>query len=377
MKNGEEKIDMIKFFKKQVKRRSEEAAERNFFESFDRMKNDAINGNISSEVVEKLCDSGNVLQISCEDKEFKESIREIFDTLLETWERRAKKGEFDVNDIESYMLASNKLSIPIEHNRLKVIMDIAQEAGAHQQYERRYKMTDEEYVDLLKSATDEYIRLGELEKEGITEKTLKEAVDRLAATAKFARVVGERAENAQLCKSLSDELKSSIKDYNYVVDAVEISGINDALSNTDRLILRELRLSVLPAEEQEYLKKCGRENPESYLKLLMTIAKSSYEISYKPKNIFDDGRAKIRDAAKTLIEKEKSKKMSNPTIAKPRKKRRICFGIAKILEGAVTAGADIAGAVISGGGVPAYLALASTTSSIMAIHDGLKSFRAE
>jgi hypothetical protein len=378
MKNGGKEIDSGIFerigrtTKRRRRRRSTQASQRTFVESFEMMKKDALNGKLSLETFDTYRKAADVLQLQIEAKE---RVTEIADMLLQTWERQAEKGEFDLNAIETYILASNKLSIPVAHHRLRLILDIAHKAGAHGQYERRYEMTDEEYVELLKAAADEYVRLDELERQGITEKALKEAVDRLAATAKFARVVGERTDNAQLCKSLSAELKKGITDYDYVVSAVEISGINDAVSTADWLILRELRLSALPPEEQEYLRKCGREHPESYLKLLIANARSGYEIGLKAKNIFDDGKVKIHDAARTLTENKKRKKTSNPTTAKPRKKRRICFGIAKIFEGVVTAGGDIASAVIGGG--LAYLALPSTASSIMAIYEGLKSFRAE
>ena len=74
----------------------------------------------------------------------------------------------------------------------------------------------------------------------------------------------------------------------------------DALKMGDGLIIRELRNSALPPEELEYLRQSGVENPESFLKLLITIARNSYSSTNTPEYIFNQGREKIFFAINSL-----------------------------------------------------------------------------
>lgn len=230
-------------------------------------------------------------------------------------------------------------------------------------------MTDEEYVGLLKAAAEEYVRLSEFERLKVSQRLLNQSVDRLASTARFARVVGDRAENTELCNMLTNELRDRCQDYDDVVDAVKTTGILDALTMGDGLIIRELRNSALPAEEFEYLRKSGVENPESFLKLLITIARNSYLSTNTPEYIFNQGREKINDAIINLV--------VQPTTpaTESRDKRKICSGISRILGGAVLAGSNIWGAIATGGAAAA--ALGSVGASVVFIGEGIGNLRGE
>lgn len=339
-----------------------EAPEKTFDESIATMKKEAVNGKFSSDIFEKYFESGGLLQTFSED-----SISEIFDTLLDTWKIHAFSGELNLNDMENYMAASKKLSWPIQHDNLKVIMNIAQETRLQREIQRRNKMTDEEYVDLLKAAADEYIRLSEFERLKISQRPLNHAVDRLSSTARFARVVGDRTENAELCNMLANELSDRCQDYDDVVDAVETTGILDALRLGDGIIIRELRPGALPADEMEHLRRSGVENPESLIKLIAAIARSSYSNSKTPETIFKEGRNKIGFAINSLP-------VPSPNSG-PQRNRKICSGISRILGGAVLAGANIWGAVATGGAAAA--ALGSVGASVVFIGEGIGNLRGE
>ena len=68
-------------------------------------------------------------------------------------------------------------------------------------------MTNEEYMDFLKAAAGEHVRLDDLRTLKLDESIIWESASKLATTAKFARLVAEIPDNDDLLEALISELK--------------------------------------------------------------------------------------------------------------------------------------------------------------------------
>lgn len=329
---------------------------------FGKLKGESKSGIFSPEVFQEYNDSATHLET-----DIKKPMTDIFNTLLDKWTIGAFYGENNFDNIINYITASTSLGLPIQKDKVQEIFRIDSEKEKKTVMKSKSDMNVQQYSDLLKAATDEYIQHAEFERLRSSQKPLDQTVNRLASTAKFSRVVSERIENIELCKILSAELKERIHDYDDVVSKVKDTGMIDALNMGNGVIISEFNSDSLPPVEIEYLRKSGVENPESLIKLLEIIARNRPVASPPPEIILKTARDNIESAAAILFDQMPAEKIF--------KKRKLCAGIGKILGGAVLAGGNIWSVVATFVTVPA--ALGSVGASIVFIGEGIESCKGE
>ncbi len=330
-----------------------------FDELFSCLKNDSMSGRFSKELFEECYELSHRLQRET-------TLNEIFDSLLRSWQINAFRGELNLEGIEDYRSVLQKPGLTIDTEKLDEILDIARVSKTNELGSAM--ISDQDYMVMLKSGAEEYVRIDNLRQLQITGDTININVDELVKTVEFIRVVEERYSDDKLRGILADELKYKLFNYDRINSAVSQSGISDALEVGSGLLVRELRYSAIPDTEHELLRRCGITNTEGYLKLLVTMARERYFSSMSPQHVFDEG--------KTFIELSINNLKEAPSPTDPQKEKRILRGISKILVGAVMAGGDIS-SVIGTSGISIGGAIVSVGTSIVSIHDGVDDLRGQ
>jgi hypothetical protein len=103
-------------------------------------------------------------------------------------------------------------------------------------------MSDEEYLAWLAALARKHLLLGKL-----TRPTVERAVERLSSAARFAKVVRDRIDSSQLVKELAEELREV--NVNQVVDALDNTGVLDALDELPEVTFGQLRRSAIPEDD--------------------------------------------------------------------------------------------------------------------------------
>jgi hypothetical protein len=87
------------------------------------------------------------------------------------------------------------------------------------------------------------------------------AIGTLSSTAKFARAVAERSENADLVNALSKELDNWY--VQHVIDEMRESGVLSALDEAPDITFAEFRRGAIPDEDVRLLRDAGVDDPEA------------------------------------------------------------------------------------------------------------------
>lgn len=334
-----------------------EAVIKQFNELHSQLKKRAIKGQFSSK--DELCKE--YIKV-CRMLQRESKTADIFDHLLKSWFFMASGGQLNLKGIEDYMEVSHELGLPIDYQKLNRIMGITEEKLSNNQESEM--IPDDHYCEILNAAAEEYVQIGNLKEYQITKENITSDVEELIKTVKLVRLAQDRCNDDHISGILANELQSKLQHYERITNAVVYSGINDALSMGNNLIIRELRYSALPEWEHEFLQQCGISNTEGYLRLLVVLAKENYFSNLSPEYVFNQGREVVESSINNM-----KKQAPDPDI--PQKKRKVLLGVAKILLGVGTAGANV-GAAIGTSGVSAIAgAIASVGSGIVSIHEGV------
>lgn len=236
-------------------------------------------------------------------------------------------------------------------------------------------MTEKEYIEFLEAVAGEYISLDHGHPHWGPEgpSYLLDHIDELTSLARFVKIAEERTGNELLLKALGSDLEHVGFRLQSVVNALDETGINEALDAYGETILANFRGSVVPEEDLNILRRAGIEHPEAVMRLVEVRAEYFSKLAatrdFRPSSVIKTAKSELETASKQL-QAEASNNEKKP--------RKWFKGISKVLAG----GAGALGNVLLGvGAIPvatpigAAAVLSSCTGAIVLIGDGLEAIR--
>jgi hypothetical protein len=156
--------------------------------------------------------------------------------------------------------------------------------------------------------------------------------------------------------------------------AMEASGILDALDDAPDLVLGELRRSVIPKEEEEYLRNAGFDADDIEVLLALAVYRAPALVSTG--KLPSDVAEEAIDALDTVVQVF----MSPTDGLAAKKKRKIFNGIGKLLGGAVAGIGNallVAGTLIAPNPATGYGAIVSGGIAVTSFFAGLGDLKGE
>lgn len=239
-------------------------------------------------------------------------------------------------------------------------------------------MTDDEYREYLTALARKYLKVLTLHR-GFHHMAgeLAYEIEWLSSKARLVRAVSEHSENEALLKVVAKEVENA--DVSNVIGAMERSGVLAALDEAPEITFRNLRQSVIPAEDVELLRRAGVENPDAEITLIIHYSRGHFSGRQEtnPSEIAHRGQDELKRAGERLGEiasKEPSSDVSE------RKKCRLFNGIGKILAGTITGAGNLllaGGTIMAPNPATAYGVIASSALAVGGICQGIGDLRGE
>ncbi len=236
-------------------------------------------------------------------------------------------------------------------------------------------MTDEEYREYLSALARTHMRpfrRRHMHPEG---DELSYAIAKLSSTARFARAVSERSEEAELVNALGKELDNWYVEH--VVEEMRRSGVLAALDEAPDITFAELRRNVIPEEDTRLLQGAGVDDPEAEITILIHYSRKRLgHRDIRPSESVERAREELKRATERIVGLSDNSSGNQVAV----KKRKIFNGIGKILAGTVTAAGNLllaTGTVIAPNPATAYGVIGSSAIAVGSICQGIGDLRGE
>ena len=229
------------------------------------------------------------------------------------------------------------------------------------------EMSDEEYREWLLALARKHLQFGRGEQ---GRAYLGDLVERLSSVARFANVVGDRADNSTLVHELVKELRDAA--VHKVTTQLEDTGVLAALDELPEVTFGQLRRSVIPDEDVGLLSRSGVSDPEAEVTIVIHYARQRLSRAHaRPSEIAISAQLELDRAVGQL-----------DTLAdsSPKKKKKIFNGIGKVLAGAVTGAGNLllaTGTVVAPNPATAYAIIGSSALAVGYFFQGLGDLRGE
>jgi hypothetical protein len=244
-------------------------------------------------------------------------------------------------------------------------------------------MTDEEFRVYLDALARKHLRYSHLSRHrmhfpGELHHDLEELI-------RLRQLVGMGAANpddSELMSLIAARLKEREYRLRSAIEIMEQAGVLDAIDEDPATLFSNVRISALPPEDPELLRQTGHSAPEAELVLITEysrthLARDRYQ-ERKPSAIIRDAPGAVERAVGQLAEPEQDSAAKNSIPEK--KKRKICNGIGKILQGGVLGVGNIllgTGSIIAPNPAIAAGVIASSAAAVGSICQGLGDLRGE
>jgi hypothetical protein len=247
---------------------------------------------------------------------------------------------------------------------------------------QRVTMDDSEYEEFVVALARKYLRLDRLQRrEELADYQLIKAMERLSSTSRVLRAVQERAEMGEnfsagqrevpIYAALGHETHRDAEHARFIHDYLRDSGVLEALDNAPELLLSNLRRTAIPNEDLALLQRCGVEDPEAEITLLIHTARAFAFTKLSPSEA-------MHRAAERLF--KEGRDMENSTPPPAPKKRKTLNGIGNLLTGFVTAGGNAllaTGTILAPNPATGFATIASAAMAAGSIFKGLGDLRGE
>ncbi len=204
-------------------------------------------------------------------------------------------------------------------------------------------------------------------------------MERLSSLARLTGPVSERSGDSSLVNTLVGELQNAYLDG--IVDAMEHSGVLAALDESPEITFGEIRRSAIPAEDVQFLRRAGVEDPDAEITLIVHYSRKRFRRRQEenpPSEIAHRAQTELRNAG-AQIQKATSKE-EDPGSQRGRRKRKLFNGIGKILAGTITGGGNLllaVGTIAAPNPATAYGVIASSALAVGGICQGIGDLRGE
>jgi hypothetical protein len=232
----------------------------------------------------------------------------------------------------------------------------------------RIRMTEDEYCEFLQGLAVQYCVSKDLiDSAKIME--LQTAMSEMGSIARLARLLAARPERTHMDQALIAACKSLHQDYAFMHGTISDIGILDALDAHAGLAITNVKRSSIPDEDLEHIRLSGIDEPEQFLRYLITVAT----------------HLGLGDRTAHSVVAEGERLFTGPTLVQPlpqqdrRKRKKVIMGIAHILGGAVAAAGNtlIAAGVTAVAGPIGAAAIASAAPAVVWIGTGVGELRGE
>src|SRR5262245_8082047 len=186
-------------------------------------------------------------------------------------------------------------------------------------------MTDEEYVRFLTALAQKHLRPKSPE---LVQGNAEANLPRFSKASRLLKIVWDH-DDPVLLKHLVGELQG-LRPIKLAAYNMKESGMLDALDEAPKVTLGELRYSVIPQEDPDYLRRAGFHAHDVELLVALAIqgAHTLASSGKLPSDVVEEAHAALETALQSLQDGSK-------TLA-PKKERKILSGVGKLLAGAIT-----------------------------------------
>jgi len=248
-------------------------------------------------------------------------------------------------------------------------------------------MTDAEYHDYLSALVRRHFRGWRAHRYGPGggEAELSHSIETLSYVARLSKAVADREHNIEkneqlLCTVLADDLRKA----SYLGGFFGImhhTGLLAALDEQPRLVFKNLRRSAIPPEDAQLLARCGVEDPEAEITILIAYCRLELdENRCRLSQLDGDAQSALTQAADKLERFVSETSTSNSSTARSRPTKKLFTGVGRILAGAVTGAGNLllaTGSVVAPNPAIAYGVIGSTALAIGSIFQGIGDIRGE
>jgi hypothetical protein len=244
-------------------------------------------------------------------------------------------------------------------------------------------MGDEEFRVYLNALACRHLRYLQLSRRHLHfPGEFQHELEELIRLCQLARMGAASPGDGELIKMIAKRLKDREYQLRHAIEAMEQAGVLDAIDEDPATLFSNVRISALPPEDKELLGQTGHSAPDAELVLITEysrthLARDRYQ-ERKPSAIIRDAPGAVERAVGQLAEPEEGDVATNSVPEK--KKRKICNGIGKILQGGVLGVGNIlvgAGSIVAPNPAIAAGVIASGAIAVGSICQGLGDLRGE
>ncbi len=244
-------------------------------------------------------------------------------------------------------------------------------------------MSDEEFRVYLDALARKHLRYSQLPRHRMH--FPGELYHDLEELIRLRQLVGMGAANpgdSELMNLIAKRLKEREWQLRSAIETMEQAGVLDAIDEDPATLFSNVRISALPPEDIELLRQSGLSRADAELVLITEysrthLARDRHQ-ERKPSAIIRDAPGAVERAVSQLAEPEQDNISKNSVPEK--KKRKICNGIGKILQGGVLGVGNIlvgAGSIVAPNPAIAAGVIASGAIAVGSICQGLGDLRGE
>ena len=160
-------------------------------------------------------------------------------------------------------------------------------------------MTDDEYRDYLNALVRRHFQGWRRHRYGPGggEAELSHSIETLSYVARLSRAVADREHNFEkndelLCSVLADDLRKA----SYLggfFGVMRHTGMMEALDEQPRLVFKNLRRSAIPPEDAQLLARCGVEEPEAEITLLIAYCRQQLDQDLRLSQLEEDAKSAL------------------------------------------------------------------------------------
>lgn len=230
-------------------------------------------------------------------------------------------------------------------------------------------MTDDEYLHFLTALAGKHLRYPQPHQAA----DLRRALDHVSGTLHLLKVVKDREDIILLGRLVDDLLEHS--PVGKTKEAMEASGILDALDDAHDVVLGELRRSAIPREDEEYLRSAGFDAHDIEVLLVLAVhgAHALASTNKLPSDIVEEAAQALQTALQSL-------RPPAPGFLPEKKKRKTLNAIGKFLGGTVAGMGNVllvTGTLVAPNPATAYGAITSGGFAIGSFFAGLGDLKGE